>query len=240
MLLPFTTPDTPPARPTAGIALCVFGLFLFSLQDIIIKYFSDTYSVLQLVFTRGVIAVAPILAVVVVSSGWRGVCTRQPKLLLTRGGLGFCSYLTYYMAIAALPLVDVVTIVFTTPILVTIMSAILLKETVGARRWSGLAVGFLAIVLVVGPRGDLKHMATLFALLAAFAYSGSIVVTRFIGSGERPWTITLYSMLAFIIGSCIASALVAAFGGAFAPENPALQFLLRPWRLPVGALDFTA
>jgi len=237
MLLPFTTPDNPPARPTAGIALCVFGLFLFSLQDIIIKYFSDTYSVLQLVFTRGVIAVAPILAVVVVSSGWRGVCTRQPKLLLTRGGLGFCSYLTYYMAIAALPLVDVVTIVFTTPILVTIMSAILLKETVGARRWSGLAVGFLAIVLVVGPRGDLKHMATLFALLAACTYSGSIVVTRFIGSGERPWTITLYSMLAFIIGSCIASALVAAFGGAFAPENPALQFLLRPWRLPVGALD---
>ena len=238
MLLPFTTPDNPPARPAAGIAMCVCGLFLFSLQDLIIKYFSGDYSVLQLVFTRGVVATVPILAVAVATAGWRSLRTRQPKMLLARGGFGFFCYLSYYMAMAALPLVDVVTILFTTPILVTIISALLLKETVGARRWGGLAVGFLAIVIVVGPRGDLRHLATLLAFASAFAYSGSILVTRFIGAKERPLTITLYSMFAFIFGSCVAAALVAAFGGAFSTENPALQFLLREWRAPQSALDF--
>ncbi|MCZ6578151.1 MAG: hypothetical protein O6927_02230, partial [Gammaproteobacteria bacterium] len=40
----------------SGITLLVFSLFLFSLQDMVIKHFSDQYSVLQIVFIRGVIA----------------------------------------------------------------------------------------------------------------------------------------------------------------------------------------
>ena len=39
-----------------GAAILVFGLFAFSIQDIIIKYFSAGYSVLQIVFVRGLIA----------------------------------------------------------------------------------------------------------------------------------------------------------------------------------------
>jgi len=229
-------PGMPTDRPVTGIALCVFGLFLFSLQDVIIKSFSDTYSVLQIVFTRGVVAMVPILIAVVVTSGWRGVLACKPRLLLLKGFLGFVSYLLYYLAIAALPWVEVVTIVFSAPIFVTVLSAILLKEPVGVRRWSAVLVGFLAIVIVVGPSGDFGHLATLLALLAAFTYACSILITRIIGPNDPPWTITLYSMLAFLIGSTIASALVFAFGGLFITENPSLQFLLRPWVVP-GFVD---
>lgn len=219
-------------RPVAGIPLCVSGLFLFSLQDIIIKFFSDTYSVLQIVFIRCVVAAVLILLVVLLTGGWRGVLPHKPKLLLLRGFLGFLSCMAYYLAIASLPLVDVVIIVFSAPILVTVMSAILLKESVGARRWLALAIGFGALIIVVGPSGNFRHLATLLALLATFAYAGSILVTRFIGANDHPSTITLYSMFVFIIGSVVASVLVVAFGATLAPENPSLQFLLRPWVLP--------
>ncbi|MDD9858217.1 MAG: DMT family transporter [Gammaproteobacteria bacterium] len=227
-----TTRAPLPERPAAGIALCIFGLFLFSVQDLIIKFFSGTYSVLQIVFIRGVVAVVPIFIAVLVTSGWSGTRTGQVKMLLARGLLGFFSYLTYYMAIAALPLVEVVTIVFSAPILVTVMSAVVLKEPVGARRWSALLVGFAAIVLVVGPNGDFRHLATVLALLAAFTYACQNLLTRVIGAGEPPWTITLYTMFAFIIGSAVASVLVAGFGAALTTENPSLQFLLRPWVVP--------
>ncbi|MDH3283015.1 MAG: DMT family transporter [Gammaproteobacteria bacterium] len=224
--------SSPADRPIAGISLCVFGLFLFSLQDVIIKSFSGTYSVLQIVFVRSMVAMVPIIIAVLLTSGWRGMRAYKPRVLLLRGFLGFLSYLAYYMAIAALPLVDVVTIVFSAPILVTVLSATLLKEPVGARRWSAVFLGFLAIVIVVGPSGDVGHLAALLALLAAFAYACSILITRLIGPNDRPWTITLYSMLAFLIGSSIASVLVVTFSGAFATENLALQFLLRPWVVP--------
>ena len=225
-------PSSPTDRPVAGISLCVFGLFLFSVQDVIIKSFSDTYSVLQIVVTRGLVAMVPILIAVVVTSGWRGTVAYKPRLLLLKGVLGFFSYLAYYMAIAALPLAEVVTIVFSAPIFVTVLSAMLLKEPVGGRRWSAVLVGFLAIVIVVGPSGNFGHLAALLALLAAFTYACSILLTRFIGPNDRPWTITLYAMLAFLIGSSIASVLVFSFGGALVTDNPSLQFVLRPWVVP--------
>jgi S-adenosylmethionine uptake transporter len=226
------SPSSPTDRPIAGISLCVLGLFLFSLQDVIIKSFSETYSVLQIVFTRSVVAMVPILIAVVLTSGWRGMLAYKPRLLLLKGSLGFLSYLTYYMAMAALPLVEVVTILFSAPIFVTVLSAILLKEPVGVRRWSAVFVGFLVIVIVVGPGGDFGHLAALLALLGAFIYACSILITRFIGPNDRPWTITLYSMLAFLIGSSIASVLVFSLGGTVVTENPSLQFLLRPWVVP--------
>ena len=70
------------------------------------------------------------------------------------------------------------------------------------------------------------------ALLGAFLYACSILITRFIGPNDRPWTITLYTMLAFLIGSSIASVLVFSFGGTVVTEDPSLQFLLRPWVVP--------
>ncbi len=225
-------PRSPSDRPVTGISLCVFGLFLFSLQDIIIKSFSDTYSVLQIVFIRCIVAMVPILIAIALTSGRRGLLAHKPKLLLLKGFSGFLSYLAYYMAMAALPLAEVVTIVFAAPVFVTVLSSILLKEQVGARRWTAVFVGFLAIIIMVGPQGDFVHLATLLALLAALCYACSILITRLIGPHDRPLTVTLYTTLTFLIGSGIASVLAFSIGAAVGTENPSLQFLLRPWVVP--------
>lgn len=50
--------DSSKANRLTGVILLVFSLFLFSLPDIVIKFFSDQYSVLQIVFIRGVITSA--------------------------------------------------------------------------------------------------------------------------------------------------------------------------------------
>ena len=80
-------------RPTTGIAIIVFGLFMFSFQDVIIKAFSDQYSVLQIVFIRCMVALVPTAIAVFWITGWRGFVAHQPRLLLLRGLFGFLSYL---------------------------------------------------------------------------------------------------------------------------------------------------
>lgn len=225
-------PNVPFDRPAIGIPMVVMGLFLFALQDVVIKGFSDRYSVLQLVFVRGVVAMVPILIAVVVTSGWRGVIAYKPRLLVVKGLLGFLSYLGYYLALAAMPLAEVVAIVFMAPIFVTVLSAIFLKESVGFRRWVAVFVGFMAVLIVIGPSDRIAHLATILAVLSALTYACSTFITRFIGPDDRPWTITLYSMGAFLIGSSIASVFVFSFGGAFLTDDASLQFLLRPWVVP--------
>jgi len=230
------TPNLPFGRPTTGIPLLVAGLFLFALQDVVIKSFSDRYSVLQIVFVRGLVAMVPILIAVVVTTGWRGVVAYKPRLLLVKGLLGFLSYTAYYLTIAAMPLAEVVTILFMAPIVVIVLSAVILKENIGFRRWIAVLVGLTAVLIVVGPNGRMAHLATVLAVLAALTYAFSTFITRFVGPADRPWTITLYSMAAFLIGSSIASALVFSFASTIVVQDPSLQFLLRPWVVP-GLLD---
>jgi len=226
------TTNAPFDRPTAGIVIIVGGLFLFSLQDLVIKFFSDRYSVLQIVFIRAFVAVIVMLVAVLVTTGVRGVIAHRPGLLMLRGLLGFLSYLGYYLAIAALPLAEVVAIVFAAPIFVTVLAMLFLKERVGPRRWLAVLVGFVAVLIVVGPSAHIANLAAVLAMFAALTYACSTLITRFVTTYNRPWTVSLYAMAVFLIGSAVASLVVSLLGDISAVENPSLQFLVRPWVMP--------
>ena len=221
-----------PSQNIAGIAIIVLGLFLFALQDVAIKSFSDCYSVVQIVWVRSLVALVPIMLAVVLTSGPRGLVSRRPGLSLLKGLCGFLSYLAYYLAIAALPLAQVVAIVFAAPIFVTVFSALLLKETIGPRRWSAVLIGFMGVLIVVGPAGNVGNFAVLLALFAALTYASSTLLTRYIAPYDGPWTISFYSMLVFVAGSSAAALTVALLDTAHATGDPSLQFLLRPWVWP--------
>ena len=215
--------------PIVGISSVVCGLFLFSLQDVVIKFFSDDYSVLQIVIIRGVVAALVVGTVVFTLFGREGFIIRQPRLVLNKGFLAFLSYLTYYMAIASLPLADVVTITFSAPIMVTVMSALLLGEQVGLRRWSAVVVGFLGVFIVVGPGGKIANIAVSFAALASLTYALSSVIARYIGPEDRPWTVTFYFSVAHFFGGVILSLFVMIFGSMLVAKHPSIEFLVRPW-----------
>ena len=101
---------------SGGALILVFGLFLFSIQDVIIKNFSGYYSVLEIVFIRCAIASVLVIFVMLMLPGKPVFLAKRPGFMLARGLLGFLSYLGYYMAIAAMPLAEVVSITFTMPL----------------------------------------------------------------------------------------------------------------------------
>ena len=80
-------------RPFVGIAAVIAGLFVFSLQDVIIKLFSSEYSILQIVIIRSVIALGLIGLIVALRLGRSGFRVYQPFKILLKGFLGFLSYL---------------------------------------------------------------------------------------------------------------------------------------------------
>ena len=68
-----------------GATILVFGLFAFSIQDIIIKYFSSGFSVLQIVFVRGLIAMALLLILFRALRETIALLSKRPLLMLFRG-----------------------------------------------------------------------------------------------------------------------------------------------------------
>ncbi len=221
----------PVDRTREGIVILMTGLFFFSFQDIIVKLLSDKYNVLQIVLIRSCIALIFLALIGLFTIGSHAVFAKQPLLLFVKGVATFFAFLFYYLAIPSLPLADIVAIAFMSPILMTVLSVLILKEYVGPRRWAAIIIGFVGVLIVVGPSGNLANLGSLLAFGCACSYAISSVLTRFIDQGDEPITIAIYSMLAFLVMSI----LLTFFSLKFSPEeitNPSMQFLFREWVRP--------
>ena len=216
-----------------GIALNVIGLAVFAVQDVVIKLLSDEYSAFQIVFTRSLVAFVPTTLALYITLGSRGFATWQLPALLLRGLLLFISYTSYYLALAAIPLVDVVSIVFAAPLFVTALSVPLLGEQVDIRRWLGVLAGFGGVLIMVGPSGKILHPASLLALIAAMTYGLSIIMTRRVGGTESSWTMSFYTIVVFAVLSAVGSLIIHAFDLPVG-TNASYVFLTRPWVLPAN------
>ena len=223
---------------TSGALILVLGLFVFAIQDNIIKYFSDGYSVLQIVFVRSVIAVGLLLLIFRLSRESIPLFTRRPLLMMLRGLLGFGSYTCYYLAVASMPLAEVVSITFTMPLFVTALSALILREQVGLRRWSAVVVGFVGVVVILSPSGVFDSLAVVFAFGAAITYAVHTIITRFLGGHDHPLTIAFNAILVFAGASGVLSLLILTGVITISSDHPALEFLGRDWMMPAG-VDLT-
>ena len=217
---------------TNAAIILVFGLFLFSIQDIIIKHFSDHYSVLQIVFVRGMIALGLLLLMIKSTGEVISLRSRRPLLMTFRGLLGFSSYTTYYLAVAAMPLAEVVSITFTMPLIVTAMSALILGEKVGVRRWSAVLIGFIGVLIILSPSGEFNSLAVVFAFIAAITYASQTVLTRFLGDHDHPLTIAFNAILVFTVASGILSLLLVSGIISVSTSHPSLDFFARAWAMP--------
>ena len=215
-------------RNKQGMLSLSLSLFLFSFQDMVIKSFSDEYSVLQIVFVRSLIALFLLCGFAIIFSGIGALKAKQPGLLVVKGVIYFFAFTFYYMAFPMLPVADVVAVTFLAPIIVTLLSIVLLKEKVGIKLWCAVIAGFMGVLFVVGPEGKIYNLGTLLAFACALTYASGSVITRFITRGDQPITIAIYSMFVLMLMS-IVSYLVVLGLDIETGVNPAIDFLLRDW-----------
>ncbi|MDO9121898.1 MAG: DMT family transporter, partial [Anaerolineaceae bacterium] len=124
-----------------GVGALVLGILIFSLQDITVKRMGGSYPILQIVILRTLIAI-PITLIFYRMEGQRGLPkTKQPKLEILRGAFLFLSYTTYFMGLASLPLAEISAIKFSTPLMITLLSVMILGEKVVFKKWVALIVG---------------------------------------------------------------------------------------------------
>ena len=215
-----------------GATILVFGLFLFSIQDIIIKYFSGDYSVLQIVFVRGLIAMALLLLLFRLMRERIALVSKRPFMMLCRGLMGFSSYTCYYLAVAAMPLAEVASITFTMPLFVTAMSALILRENVGIRRWAAVIMGFVGVLIMLSPSGEFNGLAVIFAFLAAITYASQTILTRFLGSHDHALTIAFNAIFVFTVVSGVLTLLMLSDIISITSSHPSLAFFGRDWVMP--------
>jgi S-adenosylmethionine uptake transporter len=170
-------PKSELGRPTIGIGLYLSGVFWFAVNDALGKWLVASYGVGEMLFIRsigGVAMLVPIALYIGVSLRVRGDWRLQVWRILAQTLDSYC----FYYATRYLPLADVMTFYMAGPVIVTAISALVLRERVGPYRWSAVIVGFVGVVIALAPTGNSFHPAVLVALLGSFSFAVSLTMTR--------------------------------------------------------------
>lgn len=229
---------TPAHRDNRVLALlCILGgVGLASAQDAVVKALSGGYPVYETLMFRCIGSV-PVLAWFI----WRSGTLRQvasplwPRLLL-RGGILSIAYLSFVLAIAAMPIANAVAIYFTMPFFVAGLAGPLLGERVRLHRWLAIIAGFVGVIIMVRPGAGVFEPAAIFALISAFGYAVGQMIGRPISQQVQPIIIAVWqNAIYFSVGLLLAILFATVDFGTF--THPSLVFLSRPLAFP-KAFDF--
>jgi len=219
------------ANRRAILCLCA-GIAIFSVQDLILKLLSGDYPLHQAMVLRSVTAIPFMLLITWVFDGTLAtLLTRGWPAMLARGLLNFTAYTAYYLALAALPMATTVSLYFTAPLIITVLSVVMLREQVSARRWLAVLTGFGGVILMVRPGSALFDWAALLPIFCGFAYALSMVLARTMGTRDTAAAMAFWGNIAFLTCSLILSAIYGTGQHAEA-VHPSLAFLTRGWVTP--------
>lgn len=165
------------AARLAGIGLMLAGIWAFSFGDALGKYIVASYPVGQLLFLRAVASLA-LLSPLIWRSRAEFLQLERPGLHLLRVVLSTLEVAAFFVAVRYLPLADVITFYLASPIFVTALSALVLREQVGWRRWCAVAVGFCGVLIAMQPSAQTITWPALIALGGSTCFALLMLITR--------------------------------------------------------------
>lgn len=172
------------------IALLAFAVFSF--HDVVVKYLGATYSPIQTLFFTSLLSF-PLTTMMLVRDPTQGnLRPAHPWWIFLRSALMPVAAACAFFAFSTLPLAQTYSIIFATPLLITILSVPMLGEKVGLHRAAAVLAGLAGVFIVIRPGQanlELGHLAALFTALAASLQS---IISRKVGGEERRVVMLLF------------------------------------------------
>lgn len=184
----------PPSRALAGITSVMIGMSFFVIQDGMMKHLLGPISMWVLIMARGAMAVLVFVPVIAFLGAPHRLLTPLWPIHLLRAVLFAWGFSLFYAAFPLMGLAEITTIFFAAPLIVAIMAALWLGETIGPHRIGALIVGFAGVIIAMNPTGDNFRWASILPLLCAVCYAAGQILARQIGDRETSLTTGLYTV----------------------------------------------
>ena len=111
----------PPRSNLRGIAAMVFATGSFVICDSFMKLATEDLPPFEVLFVRGIAATLCCGTLLVALGQWRAVAGILNPVVLARGGFETASVLCYIVALASMPIADVIAISQTAPLLLILL-----------------------------------------------------------------------------------------------------------------------
>ena len=218
-----------------GIILIVLGMFIFAIQDSLIKYIYNSIALYEMYLIRTLTSFLIIIFYLKITNKPIIFKTHYPLLTTARVILFFFGFSSFYISITIMPLATVNALFFCSPFLITIFARFILKEEVGVQRWLAVLIGFVGVYIVLDPDFSNFNYLSLLPIVCAFCYASSMIIIRKTSDKDNVYT----QMFQFYIAATIISIIfyfLLGNGQYYTTDHPASQFIFRKW---FSNLEFT-
>lgn len=168
-----------------GVILAFLAYASFSVADALIKVTGPTMSVFEIAFFTTSLSIIPAM-LTKRGERWRDIYKLQhPWLVHLRCATAISGTACVMYAFTHIPFADVYAIGFLTPIVVTLLGVLVLKEYVAMHRWLLLVISFLGVVLVIRPGVRDLQLGHLAIFCAVFLAGVTTIILRHVAPKER-------------------------------------------------------
>lgn len=193
-----------------GAFLMAFAMAGFTVSDAMVKLVVQHLDTGQIMFIRGVITSALILAAAWHFGALRPVRLLADRYLLLRTAGEILASVTYITALKLLPLPNASAILQVLPLAVTMGAALFFGEPVGWRRWTAILVGLIGVLVIIRPGAEGFTAGSLLVVGSVVAAATRDLSTRRINK-EIP-SLMIAAVTALVI-TMVGGLLIVPFGG---------------------------
>lgn len=206
-----------------GMLLSVASGFVLMASFGLVRHATAELHAFEVTFFRtffGLLFLTPWL----LRSGLKIYRTAHFGLHFFRNFLHAATSLVFVLALTMSPFAELTALYFVSPVFVTIMAIIFLREVVGFHRWTAVMMGFTGMLVILRPGIEVLELGSLLAVASALTGAGSVVVTKVLTRTESVATMTAYAMTLM--------SLLLIIPAAFVWQWPSLATL--PWLIAIG------
>ncbi|RVD55774.1 DMT family transporter [Mesorhizobium sp. M2D.F.Ca.ET.185.01.1.1] len=190
-------------RVLAGILFTAAAYFLFSAQDASIKLLVAGMTVWQIMFFRSITVLVACGAIGGKRLFAATIASPIVRPMLVRSAFTLAAWLCYYNAARSLQLAELTTIYYAAPIIVTVLSVLVLGETVPLLRWIAVFIGFAGVFIACDPTRLGLSVPVILVLAAAVLWGIAVVLLRKTAMQERTMIQLVLNNFYFLLFSAV-------------------------------------
>lgn len=222
-----------------GILLKTLSTVAFTAMGVGVRAAAPTCPIGEIVFFRSAFALVVLLVWLRISGGFPShLATRRPFGHLGRGLSGSAGMFANFLSLSLLPLADATAYFYASPIFVTLIAALGLREKVHMSRWIAVAIGFGGVLIMLSdhfsPGAAQSHFSAqgigaVVALTGSVFAAVSMVQTRRLTMSEHTGAIVFYfTCLTTFFGGLVLILAQIWPAGVFGAELLASQAYVAP------------
>lgn len=170
-------PQTEQQKIRAGIIWMLVGTLFFVITDILARYLTQSYPVLQVVWARFFFHLL-LMTVFWAPSVPKFVMPNNIWAALLRAGLVFLTTTGSVATVQLIPVANMHAIALLSPMIVTLVSISFLGEKIQRGFWAAVSIAFLGAILIVRPGSGVFQAGSILCLITIVVYSvGNVAAT---------------------------------------------------------------